>query len=99
MVEVIFDPNTRWFGIANFDVEKEHRRRGIGKTLLREALNFANDLDARLIHAAIISREYLDAMTQVFGEETINVAELGGYEDDPQPNKSTRASLLYYPRE
>ena len=67
------------YTIANFDVLSDRRRRGVGKELLRASQAHARELGAKVIFAAIISRECLDAMNTVFGEESIRVSILGTY--------------------
>ena len=86
-------PTVGWFGIANVDVEPPFRRRGIGKALISCA--FERALDAKMIYAAILSRECLDAMASVFGQEAVSIQELGSYTPADQPdNYNTHASLF-----
>jgi GNAT superfamily N-acetyltransferase len=79
-LDATYNQINRWFGIANIDVDVEFRRQGIGKLLLRSALATAQEVDARFIHAAIISRECLDAMESVFGLDALVIQERGMYE-------------------
>ena len=78
-LDATYDSEIRWFNIANLDVGLRHRRNGIGKLLLRESLVLAEELDAKLIYAIIISRECLDAMRSVFGDKWISVHNEGSY--------------------
>jgi len=93
-LEATFRPEVGWFGIANLDVDKSHRRQGIGKALLRYAFSEAEELDARLIHAAILSRECLDAMRTVFGEEAIIADEEGTYTADNEFDRYDTKAIL-----
>jgi hypothetical protein len=93
-VEVIFTPDDRIYQIANFDVSE--RRQGHGKNLLRTSAEHAEALGARAVIAAIISRECLDAMSSVFGQEHIEIDALGEYAPgglDSHPDSPTSAML------
>jgi|GEM_PF-3590601 len=78
-IEATFHPEWQSYMIANFDVHPDYRGQGIGKLLLRASLEHAQELGARHIIAGIISRECLDAMRRVFGDESISVAHVGEY--------------------
>jgi GNAT superfamily N-acetyltransferase len=97
MLDSVLDPAIGWLGIANIDVERGHRRQGIGKALLRAALEFAQEQDVRYVHAAIISRECLDAMVSVFGEDALQIKNTGSYEEEGSADSisMTQASLWY----
>ena len=77
-IDAVYHPKELRYTIANIDVYS-HRRRGVGKELLRVSQSHARELGARVIFAAIISRECLDAMTSVFGEEFIYTSQVGTY--------------------
>jgi hypothetical protein len=65
--------------------------------LLHTAKDHAQDIGAKAIVAAIISRECLDAMESVFGEEAINVETRGDYASqvaDQCKDKPTSAYLM-----
>ena len=94
----IFRSDIRLFTITNIDVLPEHRRQGIGKVILENMKAHARELGAVTIMSAILSRECLDAMVSVFGDEYINVAEEGTYHSPEEyPDivvGDTRAMLL-----
>ena len=55
------------------------RRKGHGQNLLRKSEEHARELGARKIGAVIISRECLEAMTRVFGEDSLTVLQRGEF--------------------
>jgi len=79
LIDVTFDPLTRWLCIANVDVKPQYRRQGLAKIMLLEAVNLAEGLDATLIYSAIISRECLEAMESVFEQDAIRIVNRGTY--------------------
>lgn len=85
---------TGWFGIAGISVEVDYRGRGIAKTLLRQALYVAETQDARLIYAAAISRESIDAMRSVFGDEAVQIDEIGTYTPPGEPDRYDASAYL-----
>lgn len=97
-IDAVYHTADRRYAIANFDVVANARRRGIGKELLRASKQHACELGARIIFAAIISRECLDAMQTVFGEENVYVGELGDYAPEGADTgaKPTSAVLQMY---
>jgi GNAT superfamily N-acetyltransferase len=95
-IEATFSNSAGWYTIASFDVDAEHRRKGIGKELLRASLDHARSVGASYIMAAIISRECHDAMTAVFGEESISTESLGSYEQDDTPRREARTSATLW---
>jgi hypothetical protein len=93
-----FRENERLYKISNLEVsDRGERRRGVGKGLLRVALGHAESLEARTVLAIIISRECLDAMEAVFGEDSIEVLDRGGYapEGHDQCLESPTRALLW----
>ncbi|HSW36764.1 MAG TPA: GNAT family N-acetyltransferase [Candidatus Saccharimonadales bacterium] len=82
-----YDPPSRLFYIGDLFVTPKVRRQGMGKRLLEAARQEAVKKGARLIASVITKREQLDAMTSVFGEESIEVKQLGQYEN-PNPDAS-----------
>jgi GNAT superfamily N-acetyltransferase len=88
----------RIYSIADFEVERRYRRQGIGRQLATAALQHAKSLEADVLMAAIVSRECLEVMEQVFGPEHIQVAARGLYDlDEGVFDDSQRASaLLWY---
>lgn len=89
-IEVIYRENIGQYMIANFDVGKP--RQGIGKELLRASLRHAQELKASYMVAAIISRECLQSMMSIFGEEAVEVYEPGSYGE----SGTTSAALFYH---
>ncbi len=96
-LQATLDPASRWFGIANVDVEPLYRRHGIGKVLLRKALEVAQDNDAPLIYAAITSREAIDAFRTVFGHKAIGVSIEGSYAPYEEPGHADAKAGLWIP--
>lgn len=94
-IDAVHHPSEMRYTIANFDVYLQ-RRRGIGKELLRASRNHAKTLGAKVIFAAIISRECLDAMKAVFGEDAVHVSELGDYASEGEDySQNPTAAVLY----
>lgn len=93
-VEAVYHTDERRYTIANFDVDVKARRRGIGKELLRASQTHARELGAKVVFAVIISRECLDAMRSVFGEESVFVAEEGGYDSGEGAEPKARTSAV-----
>jgi hypothetical protein len=95
------DKRSGWLTITDLDVDRLHRGNGIGQNLLRFSKELAGQLDARLIIMSIISRESLDAVTAVFGEEYITVNQRGEYmrpDSDEIPDGPVGTSaVLQYP--
>lgn len=85
---------TRWFGISGIQVDVDYRGRGIAKTLLRQALYIAETQDARLIYAAVVSRESIDAMRSVFGDGAVQVDEIGTYTPYGEPDRYDASAHL-----
>jgi GNAT superfamily N-acetyltransferase len=99
---VSYDIKSKRFLINTLDVEAGYRRQGIGKNMLAYSKDIATKMGAQIVSALIISRESLDAMTAVFGEEAIDIESAGRYElpdtDAPaRPDEHTVATLLYRP--
>ena len=85
--------------IASVDVDKNFRRRGIGKQLLELAKIQAAELGAPAIIAAITSRESVDAMISVFGEAAVTINSIGKYDQERLPSHlqtGTDAFLNYH---
>lgn len=88
-LEASFDQVTDIFDIEMFYTAVP--RKGLGKLLLRSALGLAEEAQAELITAYIISRTSLDSMTEVFGADTVTVKNRGEY-----GRRNTLAYLNYY---
>lgn len=73
------DPDFNHFLIADIWVKPSMRENGIGKELVRMAQTEALRLGISKIVASIISRESLDVMISVFGENAVNIEQLGNY--------------------
>lgn len=66
-------------------------RQGLGKLLLRKAFKIAEESEAELITAAIVKRQCLDDVNEVFGTDSVHVKHLGDYD-----KRNTSAVLYYY---
>lgn len=96
-IDATYRNTEQLYTIANFDVHHDHRRRGVGKELLRASQAHARELGAHVLFAAIISRECLDAMITVFGEESVRVGQIGTYalKGKDKGDEPTSALLIY----
>lgn len=65
-------------------LESSAPRQGLGRQLLFEGLSHAQRLGAEHISATIMSKECLEDMKVVFGEDCIAVFHEGYYKDDPR---------------
>lgn len=87
------------FLIADIKVDRLSRRQGIGKQLLRQALGEAQKVQAKAVVASIVSRECLEAMQVVFGEESLTIDSIGPYlgsgDLPPAGDQKTSAGLWY----
>lgn len=96
-----FDPPTGYFYISDLEVRPvKARGHGVGKKLLEASKEEARRAGAKYMWAIIMSREALDAMTSVFGDESVRVDRVGEYADPTTgepvpPEKATHASLFY----
>jgi GNAT superfamily N-acetyltransferase len=97
-MNTIFLPGARFYVIDNIDVEQPHRRQGIGKMMLRGALEHATEIHADLIISAVVSRECLQAMRGVFGPEALEIEKEGifGMNEDYDNYMKTSAALHYH---
>ncbi len=96
LLQASYDQTPRWFCIANIDVEEDFRRQGIGKLLLRRSVSLAEEVGAQLIYAAIVSRESLDMMTSVFGEEAVKIRQVGSYAPHADNPEDKTGAMLWY---
>jgi GNAT superfamily N-acetyltransferase len=97
-LDSVFRFSSRIYTVTNIDVEPEFRRRRIGTTLVETARDHARYIGADAIMAAIVSRECLDVMNRVFGEEHIEVYLLGKYAEEGvriTEETATSAGLWY----
>ena len=95
VLDAIYQPEVGWFCISNIEVEPQYRRQGLGKLLLRAAFTEAERLRARLIYAAITSRECSDAMSEVFGETAIKVSREGTYTPNGSSDRYDAQAMLW----
>lgn len=93
-LETVYRRQIRQYTLANIEVTKQ--RESIGKFLMESGLQHARRLKASYVVGLIISRECLDAMTHVFGEENIQVNERGKYASEIHSDKDTTSAMLYY---
>lgn len=96
-IDAVHNKNTGIYTISNFDVDPGFRRHGLGKAMLRFALEEARQRQARVIVASIISQQSLDAMRSVFGDNSVMVHDETNYsEEDPDEIVPANA-VLWYP--
>mgnify|MGYP000617873297 CR=1 FL=1 len=100
-LRMYYNPERRHFLINSVVVEPKFRREGRATALLEYSIEYAKELGARTIGAVIVTREILDGMSKVFGEEAITIEQLGIYEHQKphflsaEPEHSTLARLDY----
>ena len=75
----VFYPDSRIYSIFMLLAEPDARKHDLGKRLLHLAWDHALQLEATTMLASIISRECLEAMTSVFGEEHLDVRLKGSF--------------------
>lgn len=94
-----FDAQSGWMNLCMLSVDKDFRRAGIGTNILKYSKELAADLGAKVMIAAITSREAYDAVVGVFGEEPVTVTSLGDYMQPgtDKPVSGTSAMLWYVP--
>jgi GNAT superfamily N-acetyltransferase len=73
------DPRYNRLHIDSINVNYRLRNQGIGSAILRAIKNFAHETNIDVVTATIVSRESLDSMTSVFGEESVRVRKTGDY--------------------
>lgn len=71
-----------WLCVSNIDVEVGFRREGIGRRLLKKAMEIAEAERANVIYAALISREAIVLFGNVFGEENLRIHSMGAFTDE-----------------
>lgn len=79
---IAFSADGERMSISSIFVSNLMRRRGIAQSMLQKAQEIAIERRALRITAAITSRESLDVFTKVFGVESLQVEQIGLYEDD-----------------
>ncbi|QHN42942.1 GNAT family N-acetyltransferase [Candidatus Mycosynbacter amalyticus] len=97
-IAAIYRSTGGFYQIADFEVHADSRGLGHGKELLHSAALHARELGARTVYAAIISRECYEVMKREFGEESLEVLEMGDPTPDGQDqNKdSPTAAFLFH---
>lgn len=90
-----FSDNT--YEIQDYVVWGTHRKQGYGKELLQIALQHARALGARAVTASYIAtRESVDAVSTVFGPDSVTIEWLGDYAPEGgEPQSSAQASLAF----
>lgn len=91
-----YEPLIGMFSISRVDVEPDSRRRGIAKALLSTALHVAEECEAQEIFASITSRESINAITSVFGEDSVHVMNLGTYAPETKPGYHDASAVLLH---
>ena len=85
-----------WLWVSNIDVDVNHRRKGIGKSLLEKTREIAIEQQARVICAALISRESIVLFGNVFGEENLTIHKLGEFTDEQGLGGEPASAALWY---
>ena len=85
---VHFDPDSKEFKIQGISGDRKHR--GMGRELLRTSIIEAGKVKASKILATIVTRECLEAMIDIFGEDSVEVHRVGEYK-----KHGTAAHLKY----
>lgn len=94
--DVTFDSRTHWLGIANIFVEPEFRKNGFGKAILNQCVELADDLQAKCIYAAIISRESLSAFRSVFGEDALTIGREGTFTPEGEKPRHDADAMMWF---
>lgn len=82
--------------VTDLFVDPNQRRRGLGTTMLRGAMEVAQNANVNRVVADITSQPSLDAMRRVFGADSVAVFAEGGYEvDGGWGDRPTVAQLSY----
>jgi GNAT superfamily N-acetyltransferase len=95
-LDATYDATLRWFCIANLDVDPKFRGEGRAKFLLSTALNEAERQGAKIMYAAILSRECIRAMIGIFGSDAVIIEKLGTFTPDKESNRYDAAAILRY---
>ena len=85
-----------WLWVSNIDVDVYHRRSGIGRRLLEKTLEIAIEQQARVIGAALISRESIVLFGNVFGEENLSIQRLGEFTDEHGLGGEPASASMWY---
>jgi len=91
--------NTEVYEMDDCVINVPYRRRGYAKELLKLASAHARLLGARAISASnIVNRASIDALSSVFGEESLSINTLGDYAPegyDENKEAPTKASMFH----
>jgi len=93
---VFVDDVESYLSVKRIDVLREHRRKGIGKALLRQALVLAEEMDLDTVVAGINSRESIKMFQGVFGEDSVIVNYPGTFTQDNEEDVSNASARLCY---
>lgn len=85
-----------WLWVSNIDVDVNHRRNGIGRSLLEKTREIAVEQQARVICAALISRESVVLFGNFFGEENLSVFKLGEFTDEHGLGGEPASASMWY---
>lgn len=85
-LQPIYYPDDREYGISDFFVHPDFRRRGIGTALLGLAKIDAKELGATSIGGLLVSREAIETARKAFGSDTVDVDKEGTY-NPPVPGR------------
>ncbi len=79
---ITFSSDGDRMSVSSITVNSLMRRQGIARSMLQKAKDIALERRVARITAAITSRESLDVFSRVFGEESIEVEQVGLYEEE-----------------
>lgn len=98
------EPQNNRLHIDSIKVNSRLRNQGIGKAILRSVKELAYETGVDIVTAQITSRESLDSMTSVFGEDSIHIRKRGDYGfvdtgEQLRPIHPASAHLRYHPND
>jgi len=93
------DLNTLEYEIIDYIIYNAYRRQGYGKELFKFGVDHAKSIGAQaIIGVNIVSRESINVIASVIGEDKVTIEKLGDYtpqgKDDNSVNR-TKASFRY----
>ena len=91
-----FENESRWACISYFEVDIDHRRKGIGQMLLVASFHLAQELDASLYYGSFVSPAAVRSALNAFGPDIVHVDHLGTFSDsEGDPNNRAMASVWH----
>ena len=86
-------PGTDVMTLSDLRVPTQKRRKGISKMLAAQGIPLAQEIGAKVIVAGITSRESVQVMRYVFGEDSVRISWLGEF---GSPEEGTAGAGLFY---